>query len=106
MLNLTIISSDISLSFDRRQTIIWTNAGMFLIGQIGTNKTINVHIPLYCFRWNVFIRWWVPEAELLTKVRLCYFALKSVNPSRQMLRVRHSFHFNQMWPLFSMIVYF
>ena len=34
---LTIIGSDNGLSTDRRQAIIWTNAGLFLIGTLGTN---------------------------------------------------------------------
>ena len=34
---LTIIDSDNGLSPDRRQAIIWTNAGLFLIGPLGTN---------------------------------------------------------------------
>ena len=35
--NLTIIGSDNGLSPGRRQAIIWTNAGMLLIGPLGTN---------------------------------------------------------------------
>ena len=34
---LTIIGSDNGLSPERRQAIIWTNAGIFLIGPLGTN---------------------------------------------------------------------
>ena len=34
--NLTIIGSDIGLSPGRRQAIIWTNAGILLIGPLGT----------------------------------------------------------------------
>ena len=34
---LTIIGSDNGLSPDRRQAIIWTNAGILLIGTLGTN---------------------------------------------------------------------
>ena len=34
---LTIIGSDNGLSPDRRQAIIWTNAGLLLIGSFGTN---------------------------------------------------------------------
>ena len=39
--NLTIIGSDNGLSPGRRQAIIWTNAGILLIGPLGTN-----------FQWN------------------------------------------------------
>ena len=38
---LTIIGSDNGLSPGRRQAIIWTNAGILLIGPLGTN-----------FQWN------------------------------------------------------
>ena len=34
---LTIIFSDNGLSSERRQAIIWTNAGILLIGPLGTN---------------------------------------------------------------------
>ena len=34
---LTTIGSDNGLSPDRRQAIIWTNAGILLIGLLGTN---------------------------------------------------------------------
>ena len=34
---LTIIGSDNGLSPERRQAIIWTNAGILLIGPLGTN---------------------------------------------------------------------
>ena len=35
--NLTVIASDNGLSPGRRQAIIWTNAGMLVIGPLGTN---------------------------------------------------------------------
>ena len=35
--NLTIIGSDNGLSPGRHQAIIWTNAGILLIGPLGTN---------------------------------------------------------------------
>ena len=35
---LSIIGSDNGLSPDRRQAIIWTNAGILLIGTLGTNS--------------------------------------------------------------------
>ena len=34
---LTIVGSDNGLSPERRQAIIWTNAGILLIGPLGTN---------------------------------------------------------------------
>ena len=44
---LTIIGSDNGLSPGRRQAIIWTNAGLLLIGPLGTNFNeilIGIHI--------------------------------------------------------------
>ena len=38
--NLTIIGSDNGLSPDRRQAIICTNAGILLIGPLGTSKEL------------------------------------------------------------------
>ena len=45
-----IIGSDNGLSPDRRQAIIWTNAGILLIGPLGTNFSeiaIEIHISLF-----------------------------------------------------------
>ena len=48
---LTIISSDNGLSPRRRQAIIWTNAGILLIGRLGTNfSEILVGIQTFSFR--------------------------------------------------------
>ena len=46
--NLTIIGSDYGLSPDRRQAIIWTNAGILLIGPMGTNFS-EILIEIYTF---------------------------------------------------------
>ena len=49
--NLTIIDSDNGLSPDRRQAIIWSNAGLLLIGPIGTNfSEILIKILTYSFK--------------------------------------------------------
>ena len=40
--NLTIIVSDNGLSPDRRQAIIWTNAGIKLIEHLGTKIELNI----------------------------------------------------------------
>ena len=50
--NRTIIDSDNGLSPDRRQAIIWTNAGILLIGPLGTNFR-GISIEIYMFS-NVF----------------------------------------------------
>ena len=47
---LTIIGSDNGLSPDRRQAIIWTNAGLLLIGPLGTNfSEILIEILTFSF---------------------------------------------------------
>ena len=48
---LTIIGSDNGLSPDRRQAIIWTNAGILLIGPLGTNfNEILIKIHTFSFK--------------------------------------------------------
>ena len=49
--NLTIIVSDNGLSPGRRQAIIWTNAGILLIGHLGTNfNEILIGIQTFSFK--------------------------------------------------------
>ena len=60
---LTIIGSDNGLLPGRRQAIIWTNAGILLIGPLGTNiNEILIDIHAFFFRkihlkmpWG---KWW------------------------------------------------
>ena len=48
---LSIIGSDNGLSPDRRQAIIWTNAGILLIGTLGTNFIeISIGIQTFLFK--------------------------------------------------------
>ena len=48
---ITIIVSDNGLSPDRRQAIIWTNAGLLLIGPLGTNiSEILIEILTFSFK--------------------------------------------------------
>ena len=48
---LTIIGSDNGLSPNRRQAIIWTNAGLLLIGPLGTNfSEIFIEILIFSFK--------------------------------------------------------
>ena len=52
---LTIIGSDNGLSPDRRQAIIWTNAGILLIGPLGTNfSEILIEIQTFFIEENTF----------------------------------------------------
>ena len=49
--NLTIIGSDNGLSPGRRQAIIWTNAGILLIGPLGTNfSEISIEMQTFSFK--------------------------------------------------------
>ena len=49
--NLTIIGPDKGLSPGRRQAIIWTNAGILLIGTLGTNfSEILIEIIIFSFK--------------------------------------------------------
>ena len=56
----TIIGLDNGLSPDRRQAIIWTNAGMLLIGPLGTNfNEILIGIQAFSFErmhWKCRLR--------------------------------------------------
>ena len=48
---LTIIGSDNGLLPGRRQVIIWTNAGILLIGPLGTNLSeILIEIQTFSFK--------------------------------------------------------
>ena len=62
---LTIIGSDNGLSPGRRQAIIWTNAGILLIGCLGTNFSENLsviqsfsfkkmHLKMSSAKWRPF----------------------------------------------------
>ena len=63
--NLTIIGSDNGLSPDRRQAITWTNVGIMLIVQLGTNFNENLseihsfsfkkmHLKMSSAKWRLF----------------------------------------------------
>ena len=77
---LTIIGSDNGLSRSRRQAIIWTNAGILLIGPLGTNfseisseihafsfkkmhlKVSSAKWRLFCLSLNELIPWWIDNS--------------------------------------------
>ena len=63
--NLTIIGSDNGLSPGRRQAVIWTNAGILLIGPLGTNFSEmliaihafsfkKMHLKMSSVKWQPF----------------------------------------------------
>ena len=55
VVKLTIIGSDNGLSPGRRQAIIWTNAGILLIGPLGTNfSEILIEIHIFFIQENAF----------------------------------------------------
>ena len=60
VVELAIIDSDNGLSPGRRQPIIWTNAGILLIGPLGTNfREILIEILLFSFKkcvWKCRLR--------------------------------------------------
>ena len=62
---LTIIGSDNGLSPGRRQAIIWTNAGILLIGPLGTNfDEILIEIRTFHSRksmWKCRLQTWWPS---------------------------------------------
>ena len=58
---LTDIRSDNGLSPDRRQAIIWTNAGIFLIGPLGTNFC---EILIEMFTYTCIWKWRVENGVL------------------------------------------
>ena len=63
--DLTIIGSDNGLSPSRRQAIFWTNAGILLIGPLGTNfseilieihtlSSKKIHLKMSSAKWRLF----------------------------------------------------
>ena len=62
--NLAIIGSNYGLSPGRRQAIIWTNAGILLMGPLGTNSEISIgihilslkktHLKMSSAKWHLF----------------------------------------------------
>ena len=74
--DITIIGSDNGLSPDRRQAIIWTNAGMLLIGPLGTIfGEIAIEILIFSFRkmhLKVSSAKWLPFCLSLNVIILCY----------------------------------
>ena len=55
----TIIGSDNGLSPDRRQAIIWTNAGILLIGPLGTDFSeilIKIQTMAFILSWPQYVK--------------------------------------------------
>ena len=89
---LTIIGSDNSLSPGRRQAIIWTNAGILLIGPVGTNFS-EILIEIYTFSFKK-MRLKIPSA----KWRPCCLGLNVLKMYGSQLRQQYpvqTFHCGQ-----------
>ena len=74
---LIITGSDNGLSPGRRQAIIWTNAGILLIGPLGTNLSENsIEILTFSFtklRLKVSSAKWRPFYLGLNELMICYY---------------------------------
>ena len=84
---LTIIGSDNGLSPDWRQAIIWTNAGILLIGPLGTNfgETL-IEILTFSFKQNAYESIVCETAAILSRPQCI----------KVIFGVLH--HQNQHWP--------
>ena len=95
--NLTIIGSDNGLSPGRRQTIVWTNAGILLTGLLGRNfseisiksliflfKKMHLNVSsakwrAFCVGLNVLMMFW--RFRLLSLLFLSYFNIDLESPT-------------------------
>ena len=118
--NLTIIGPDNGLSLGRRQAIIWTNAGILLIGPWGTNfseiligiQTCSfkkMHLKMASAKWRPFclgpnvlryicktVNRWMPETHMWVHISInamYYSGLGSI-PFFQFNSNSNSFTFN------------
>ena len=82
----TIIGSDNDLLPGRRQAIIWTNAGILLVGPIGTNfSEISIKILTFSFtkmRLNVSSAKWRPFCLVLNVLINRLFKRRSMKSSQ------------------------
>ena len=79
---LTIICSGNGLSSDWCQAIIWTNAGILLIGLLGTNFSAIV-IEIHTFPWKeVHLKMWSGNGIILSIIFSCVFWRQSHRPPK------------------------
>ena len=102
--NLTIIGSDNGLSPGRRQAIIWTNAGILLIGPLGTNLSENlIEILTFSFtkiRLNVSSAKWRPFCLGLSVLKISnLFSLIRRHDSKWPMIYRVTFSVNTVKPV-------
>ena len=113
--NLTNIGSDNGLSPGRRQAIIWSNAGILIIGPSGTNfseilieiltfsftkmclKVSSAKWRPFCLGCNVFMKW----------QRCLIYAIKRVKytPRNKRIFDKHTDHFCRLFGLFMVTPY-
>ena len=106
--NRVSIGSDNGLSPIRRQAIIWTNAGLLLIGLLGTNfNEILIKLQNFSFtRLHLKIssaKWWpfYPEREELTHKALWYmYSHNKTNISKAVCIFYNICCMNNMWTKF------
>ena len=88
---LTITGSDNGLSLGQLQAIIWTNAGVLLIGPLGTNFSeilIEIHIHVFSFKkvhlkissrnWRPFCLGLSVKCSLGLYFPICSFSMHSI----------------------------
>ena len=84
--NLTTISSDNGLSPGRHQAIIWTNAGVLLIGPLATNfSEILIEILTFLFtkmRLNVSCAKWRPCCLDLNVLKVKFYCVDVITEER------------------------
>ena len=100
---LTTIVSDNGLSPGRRQAIIWTNAGILLIGPLGTNFS-EILIEIYTFSFKkinlkVSSGKWRPSClGLNVLIAVCCRRCYRIVACKSNLRCLGGFSFNMMTP--------
>ena len=88
---LTIIGSDNGLSPDRRQAIIWTNAGILLIEPLGTNfSEILIEILTFSFKKKAFESVVCETAAILSRPQWVKRAMDNKRYGINIFKEKHS----------------
>ena len=105
---LTIIGSDNGLSPERRQAIIWINAGILLIGPLGTNfSEILIRIQTFSFK-KMYLKMLSAKWRPFVSASMCYFppspllfsVVRAVveNPMSVIIILYIYIYINSLWP--------
>ena len=98
---LTGIGSDNGLSLGRRQAILWTNAGIFLIGPIGTNfSEILIANQTFLFK-EIYLKMSSGKCRFFVSTSMCWDAYK-IHDYDGVWAKRHNQHNN---PIHLIILY-